>query len=129
MEEKILTAIQHIRPKSKQRVTLQRIFRFINKGALSTERELLQDCINKLVIGGRIYKKRVKIYHFLINPIAPDSNKNAGPDNVQRVDKSPESPKTIEKLESFVDHDLGNKHSKRSTKYASDKYISLSSKR
>ena len=34
MEEKIITAIQNIRSKSKQRGTSQRIFRFINKGAL-----------------------------------------------------------------------------------------------
>ena len=31
MEEKIIAAIQHIRLKSKQRVTSQRILRFINK--------------------------------------------------------------------------------------------------
>ena len=35
MEEKIITASQNIRSKSRQRVTSQRIFRFINKGALS----------------------------------------------------------------------------------------------
>ena len=29
-------------------------------------------------------------------------------DNVQRVDKFPESSKTAEKLESLVDHDLKN---------------------
>ena len=57
MEEMIITAIQNIRSKSKQRVTSQRIFRFINKGALSIEFELFQDCMNKLEIAGRIYKK------------------------------------------------------------------------
>ena len=46
--------------------------------------------------------------HFFINPISPDSKKNHGPDSLERVHKSPESPKTIEKLESFADHDLGN---------------------
>ena len=34
MKEKIITVIQNIRSKSKQRVTLHRIFRFINKGTL-----------------------------------------------------------------------------------------------
>ena len=58
MEEKIIAAIQYIRSKSKQRVTSQRIFRFINKGALSTDCELFQDCINRLEIDGRIYKKK-----------------------------------------------------------------------
>ena len=46
MEEKIIAAIQHIRSKSKQRVTSQIISRFINKGASSIGCELFQDCIN-----------------------------------------------------------------------------------
>ena len=67
MEEKIITAIQNIRSKSKQRVTSQRIFWFINKGALSSECEFFPDCMNKLEIDGRIYKKRaVKILYFLL---------------------------------------------------------------
>ena len=107
MEEIIITAIQHIRSKSKQRVTSKRIFQFIDKGALSAEYELFQDCMNRLEIDGRIYKnKKVKNISFFINLIPPDSNKADGPDGVKRVDKSPESPKTIEKLESFAGHDL-----------------------
>ena len=47
MEEKIITTIQNIRSKSKQRLTLPRFFRFINKGALSIECELFQDCMNR----------------------------------------------------------------------------------
>ena len=71
MKEKIIAAIQYIRSKSNQRVTLQRIFRFINKGALSIDCELFQDCINSLEIDGRIYKKkRGKNASFLINPIS-----------------------------------------------------------
>ena len=67
MERKIITAIPNIPSKSKQRVTSQTIFRFINKSALSIECELFQDCINKLEIDGRIYKKRrVKMLHFLL---------------------------------------------------------------
>ena len=53
-------------------------------------------------------KKRGKNASVFINPIALGSNKNDGPDNVQRVEKSPESPTTIGKLESFTDYDLGN---------------------
>ena len=45
---------------------------------------------------------------FFINPIDRHTNKNHGPDNVQRADKSPESLKTAEKLGSFTDHNLGN---------------------
>ena len=58
MEEKIITAIQNILSKSKQRVTSQKLFRFINKSALSIECELFQNCMNKLEIDGRIYKKK-----------------------------------------------------------------------
>ena len=58
VEEKIIAAIQHIRSKSKQRVTSQIISRFINKGASSIGCELFQDCINGLEIDGRIYKKK-----------------------------------------------------------------------
>ena len=58
MEEKILAAIQHIPSKSKQTVISQRIFRFINKGAVSSGCELFQDCINGLEIDGLISKKK-----------------------------------------------------------------------
>ena len=109
MEKNIITAIQHICSKSKQRVTSQRIFRCINKGALNIDCELLQDCINRLEIDSRIFKKkRGKNAPFFINPIATDISKNDGQGNVERVHTSPESPKIIEKLESFVGHDLGN---------------------
>ena len=108
MEEKNITAIQHIRSKSKQRVTF-RFFRFINKRALSIKCELFQDCMNRLEIDGRIYKKkRGKNASFFINLIPPDSKKNNGPDNVERIHKSLESSKTIEKLGSSADHDFVN---------------------
>ena len=57
MEEKIIAAIQYIHSKSNQRVTSQRTFRIFNKGALSIDCELFQDCINSLEIDGLIYKK------------------------------------------------------------------------
>ena len=53
-------------------------------------------------------KRGVKMLHFFINPIPQDSKKNDGSASVERVHKSPELPKTIEKLESSADHDLGN---------------------
>ena len=109
MEEKIITAIQNIHSKSKQRETSQRIFRFINKVALIIECEHFQDFMNKLEIEGRIYKeKRDKNASFFINPIRSDSKKNDQPDSVERVHKYLELPKPIEKLESSADHDTGN---------------------
>ena len=86
-------------------MTSQRIFWFINKDALSIDCELFQDCINRLEIDGRIYKKkRSKHASFFINPISEDNNKNDEPNNTEKVHKSPESPKAIEKLEFFTDH-------------------------
>ena len=76
MEEKIITAIQNIRSKSKQRVTLQRIFLFINKGALSIECELFQDGMDKLEIDGLIYQK--KMLHFLLILLVQATRKMMG---------------------------------------------------
>ena len=57
--------------------------------------------MNRLEIDCHFYKKRgVKILKISFNSITPDSNKNDGPDNVQRVNlKLKQSLKTIEKLE------------------------------
>ena len=106
MEEKIIAAIQHILSKSTQRVISQRIFRFINKGAVSSGCELSQDCINGLEIDGLISKKKKgKNGSFFINPIAQDSKKKKDePDNVEKAHKTPESPKAIKKLESWDFH-------------------------
>ena len=90
MEENIFAAIQHILSKSKQRVTSQRIFQFINKGALIIDCELFQDCINSLGIDGRIYKKKNGKYaSFFINPIFEDNNENDKPNNIEKVHNSP----------------------------------------
>ena len=53
-----------------------------------------------------LQKERVKIAPVFINPIPPDSNKNDESGSVERGRKSPKSTKTIEKLESFADHDF-----------------------
>ena len=50
MEEKIITAIQYIPSKFKQRVTSQIVSRFISKVALSIECEFFEDCINRLEV-------------------------------------------------------------------------------
>ena len=55
-----------------------------------------------------LQKKRGKTASFFINTILPNSKKNDGPHSLERVHKSPKLPKTIEKLESSADHDLGN---------------------
>ena len=103
MEEKIIAAIQYICSKSKLRVTSQRIFQLINKGAVSINWELFQDCINGLEVDGRIYKKKKgKNTSFLSMPLPRIAKKDDEPDNVEKARKSPESPKAIKKLESFA---------------------------
>ena len=62
MEEKIITAIQPIRSKSKQRVTPQIIFRFINKGTPSIDSELFQDFVNTLVFN---YIKSIVLFSYV----------------------------------------------------------------
>ena len=67
MEERIISAIHS---KSKQSVTSQRIFRFINKSAVSIGRKLFQDCIYGSEMDGRIYKERgVKMLPLLLIPL------------------------------------------------------------
>ena len=57
MEEKSLNAIQHIRSKCKKRVTSQRIYSFINKGALFLESNSFQIFMVGLEIDGYISKR------------------------------------------------------------------------
>ena len=57
-----------------------------------------------------LQKKRGKNISFFMNPIPPDNNKNNGPGSVERVHKSPESPKTIETLESSANLLVDIKH-------------------
>ena len=57
MEEKILNAIQHIKSKSKKRVTSQRNYNFINKGALFRKSNSFQDFVIWLEIDAYISKR------------------------------------------------------------------------
>ena len=57
MKEKSLNAIQHIRSKCKKRVTSQRIYSFINKGALFLESNSFQIFMVGLEIDGYISKR------------------------------------------------------------------------
>ena len=53
-------------------------------------------------------KKRTKNASFFIDPIAQDSKQNDAPDNVEKAQKSPESPKAIKKLQSYAHQVPGN---------------------
>ena len=55
-----------------------------------------------------LQKKRGKIASVFINTILPDSKKNDGPHSVKEFINLQNYLKTIEKLESPADNDLGN---------------------
>ena len=55
-QAKIVNAINCIRLKNKKRVTSQRIFSFINKGALQLDCQKFDDILCDMEIDGKIYK-------------------------------------------------------------------------
>ena len=68
---------------------------FSGNFAFILKNDPFQDCVNRFEIDGPNYRKRgVKILHFLIIPLPRTTTKNDEPDSVQRVNKSPEFPKT-----------------------------------
>ena len=68
---------------------------FSENFAFVLKNDPFQDGVNRFEIDGRNYKKRgVKMFHFLIIPLPRTTTKNDAPDSVQRVNKSPEFPKT-----------------------------------
>ena len=109
MEDKILNAIQHIRSKGKKRVLSQRIYSFINKGALFLEPNSFQDFMIGLEIDGYI-SKRVKgkfVSNFVRkkfidrSSIEKNENSNNGISMQQNVPFS--SPQTIEKARKDIE--------------------------
>ena len=57
-QAKIVNAINSIRLKNKKRVTSQRIFSFINKGALQLDCQKFSNILCDMEIDGTIYKNR-----------------------------------------------------------------------
>ena len=55
-QAKIVNVINCIRLKNKKRVTSQRIFSFINKGALQLDCQKFSDVLCDMEIDGKIYK-------------------------------------------------------------------------
>ena len=56
MEAKIVNTINFIRLRNKKRVTLRRIFSFINKGALQLNCQKFNNIISDMEIDGKRYK-------------------------------------------------------------------------
>ena len=95
---------------------MQIIFRFINKGALSIESELVQDCINRLEVDGRrIYKTFEKLESFADDALG----------NMQKI-TSKMHLKTITRSMHLVNTPL--LYRKHNAKYAPGKYTSGLSK-
>ena len=109
MEDKILNAIQHIRSKGKKRVLSQRIYSFINKGALFLESNSFQDFMIGLEIDGYISKRgKGKSASYFVRKKFIDSssnekseNSNNGMSMQQNVPFS--SPQTIEKARKDIE--------------------------
>ena len=102
MEEKILSAIQHIRSKCKKRVASQRIYSFINKGALYLESNSFQDFMVGLEIDGYISKRgEGKSASYFVRKKFIDSSSNEKYENsnngISFQKNVPSFPQTIEK--------------------------------
>ena len=109
MEEKILKAIQHIRSKCKKRVTSQRIYSFINKGALFLESNSFQKFLVGLEIDGYISKrgKRKSASYFVRKKFIDSSSneKNENSDNgISMQQNAPfSSPQIIRKARKDIE--------------------------
>ena len=106
MEEKTLNAIQHIRSKCEKRVTSQRIYSFVNKGALFLESNSFQDFMIGLEIDGYICKRgKGKSASYFVrkkfSSIEKNENSNNGISMQQNVPFS--SPQTIEKARKDIE--------------------------
>ena len=110
MEEKILNAIQHIRSKCKKRVTSQRIYSFINKGALHLESNSFQDFMVGLEIDGYNSKRgKGKSASYFVRKKFIDSSSNEKYENsnsgISMQQNVPSSPQTIEKARKDIENE------------------------
>ena len=101
MEEKILIAIKHIRWKCQKRVMSQRIYSFINKGALCLESNSFQDFMVGLEIEGYFQRGKRKSASHVVRKKFMDTSSNQKYENsnngISLQQNVPSSPQTIEK--------------------------------
>ena len=112
MEDKILKAIQHIRLKCKKRVTSQKIFSFLNKGASFIDAKLFHEVLDRMEIDGYIFKTgRGKNASFFVGSHLIDGNKkivsdafSTGNNTVSPLQQENLlSPVTVKSPEAFTD--------------------------
>ena len=124
-QAKIVNAINCIRLKNKKRVTSQRIFSFINKGALQLDCQKFNDILCDMEIDGKIYKngsgKNASFFvnnYFPLEAVSPVKNLDLTVDNTHSQSsrsfassKSVATPDTLQNLKDVIDSDLGGIHS------------------
>ena len=124
-QAKIVNVINSIRLKNKKKVTSQRIFSFINRGALQLDCQKFNDILCDMEIDGKIYKngsgKNASFFvdnYFSLEAVSPVKNLDLTVDNTHSQssvsfapNKSVATPDTSQNLEDAIDSDLGGIHS------------------
>ena len=117
-QAKIVNAINCIRLKNKKRVTSQRIFSFINKGALELDCRKFNDILCGMEIYGKIYKNGsgknalffVKNYFSLEGDLTINHTYSQSSVSVS-TNKSVTTPDTTQSVEDVTDSEFGGVHS------------------
>ena len=124
-QTKIVNAINCIRLKSKKRVTSQRVFSFINKGALQLDCQKFSHVLCDMEIDGKIYKngsgKNASLFvknYFSSEDVSPVKNSDLTVNNTHSqssvsvsTNKSVTTPDTTQNLEDVTDSEFGGVHS------------------
>ena len=125
MEAKIANAVFFIRLKNKKRVTSQKMFSFINKGALKLDCQKFNDIICNMEVDGKIYKngsgKNALFFVkncFSLEAVGPVKNSDLTVNNTHSQssvslapNKSIATPDTSQNLKNFIDSDFDRIHS------------------
>ena len=117
-QAKIVNVINCIRLKNKKRVTSQRIFSFINKGALQLDCQKFDDILCDMEIDGKIYKNGSgkNALFFVKNDFSLEGDLTINHTYSQSsvsvsTNKSVTTPDTTQSVEDVTDSEFGGVHS------------------
>ena len=124
-QSKIVNAINFFRLKNKKRGISQRIFTFINKGALQLDFQKFNEILCDMEIDSKIYKngsgKNVSFFvknYFSLEDVSPVKNSDLTVNNTHSqssvsfsTNKSVTTPDNSQNLEDVTDSDFGEVHS------------------
>ena len=124
-QAKIVNVINCIRLKNKKRVTSQRIFSLINKGALQLDSQKFNNILCDMEIDGKIYKngsgKNASFFvknYFSSEDVSPVKNSDLTVNNTHSqssvsvsTNKSVTTPDTTQSVEDVTDSEFGGVHS------------------